>query len=277
MASIAKVLTATDLHQVKAKYESLAAAVKAHQPDVLALVGDFLDMVGVEDRFTVEECAGFLTKLPCRDILFIRGNHEDANWWEFAEAWSKTGRSLNALHGESLISGPLLMVGFPCAMGNDTAFLGTREPLPEDAVVWLSKLLRKHGPAMRTLWLIHETPTGTPLSQRNSPVAGNPDWNSAIERFSPWLTISGHDHQTPLNNKCWNHRIGQTICVNVGQSESGPLHYCLVEAEFAGTKVSLPTKLKVTAYPWEQSLTLTERASRLPSRFKRTKTAGSSN
>jgi len=80
--------------------------------------------------------------------------------------------------------------------------------------------------------------------------------NDAVERFCPWITIAGHDHETPMINKCWHHRIGQTVCVNAGQSDSGPLHYCLVEAEFTGTKVSLPARLKVTAYPWAQSLTL---------------------
>ena len=174
--------------------------------------------------FTLAECAHLLAELPCREILFVRGNHEDHIWWEFAEAWTRTGRSLNALHGETSIAGPLLVVGFPCAMGEETAFLGAREPLPQDPNAWLSRLLRKHGPGMRTLWLMHETPTGTPLSQGGSPVGGNSDWNSAIERFSPWLTISGHDHQTPLANKCWHHRISQTVCVNAGQAD---LAHCI--------------------------------------------------
>jgi len=116
---------------------------------------------------------------------------------------------------------------------------------------------------MRTLWLMHEPPTGTRLSQKGTVVAGNPNWNNAIERFSPWLTISGHDHQTPLKNKCWHHKIGQTVSINVGQSDSGPLHYCLVEAEFTGNRISLPAKLKVTAYPCEQSLTLPEQGGAL--------------
>jgi len=174
VATSIKVLTATDLHQAKSLYRGLAEAVKVHRPNVLALVGDFLDMAdGVEEMFTLEECAHFLAQLPCQDILFVRGNHEDQVWWEFAEAWSKTGRKLIALNGEPFIVGSLLGVGFPCAMGDETAFLGTREPLPDDPNVWLSKLLREHGPAMRTLWLMHEIPTGTPLSQGCSPVAGN--------------------------------------------------------------------------------------------------------
>lgn len=257
MATTIKVLTGTDLHQSKSLYQGLAEAVRAHRPDVPALVGDFLAMVdGLEERFTVEECALFLSELPCQDIIFVRGNHENHVWWEFAEVWTKFGRKLNDLHGVPFIAGSLILVGFPCAMGDEAAFLGTREPLPQDPNTWSAKLLRTKGPGMRTLWLIHKTPTGTPLSQCGSPVAGNPAWNDAIEQFSPWLTIPGHDHQTSMANKCWQHRIGQAVCVNAGQSTSGPLHYCSVEAEFMGTEVSLPNKLSITAYPWGQSITL---------------------
>jgi hypothetical protein len=75
-------------------------------------------------------------------------------------------------------------------------------------------------------------PAGTPLSKRGSLVEGNPEWVSATTRFSPWLVIAGHDHLTPIRSGRWYHRIGQTTCVNVGLTDKGPLHYCLVEAEF---------------------------------------------
>jgi Icc-related predicted phosphoesterase len=103
---------------------------------------------------------------------------------------------------------------------------------------------------------MHEPPAGTPLSERGSLVEGNPDWVTAIERFSPWLTVSGHDHITPIRSNCWHHRIGQTTCVNAGQTDHHPLHYCLVEAEFESQAPSLPTKLEVTAYPWQETLAL---------------------
>ena len=80
------------------------------------------------------------------------------------------------------------------------------------------KLISKQGAAARTFWLIHEPPTRTPLSRKEGPLAGNPQWNDAIERFSPWLTTSGHDHESPLANKCWYCQVGQTVCVNVGQT-----------------------------------------------------------
>lgn len=259
-----KILTATDLHCVESLYRQLAEVVELHHPDALALVGDFLDMGGSRHKqLSNLECARGLSHMPCAHVIFTRGNHEDSNWWEFVEAWTGAGREVQALHGEAFSIGPLLVLGFPCAMGNDAGFVGTREPLPEDPNVWLSNLLQAHGPAVRTLWLMHEPPCGTPLTERVGPVSGNPLWNDAIERFSPWLTISGHDHNTPVTNKRWYHRIGQTVCVNVGQPDSGSLHYCVVEAEFTSSKVSLPSKLTVTAYPWEESLTLPEQGSRL--------------
>jgi Icc-related predicted phosphoesterase len=80
-------------------------------------------------------------------------------------------------------------------------------------------------------------------------MAGNPEWVDAIERFHPWMTISGHDHRSPLANKRWHHKVGQTICVNAGQPDPARLHYCLVEAAFGRSKPSLPSILKVTAFP----------------------------
>ncbi|MCX6924460.1 MAG: metallophosphoesterase [Verrucomicrobia bacterium] len=250
-----KILTATDLHCIESLYRELAEAVKLHQPDLVALVGDFLDIAGSEHKqFSQAECTKCLSELPCSNILFTRGNHEDANWWEFAEAWAATGREANALHGESFITGPLVVTAFPCALGDETAFVGIREPLPTEPGDWLSRLLRKHGPAMRTLWLMHEPPTGTPLTEKAGPVSGNPLWNDAIERFSPLLVISGHDHRTPIEEDRWYARLGRTVVVNTGQTDSGPLHYTVIEAEFSRNTPSLPSAMKVTAYPWNKSI-----------------------
>jgi len=257
MVKCVNVLAVTDLHRRKRLYEALEKAVAEHRPEVVALVGDFLD--AGEDRtgqFTDEECAGFLARLPCQEIVFVRGNHEEDGWRQFAAAWAKSGRKLNALHGEVFAHGPLLLVGFPCLLGDETAYLGAREPLPADPGAWLPDLLRAHGPAMRTLWLMHEPPAGTPLSETRGPVAGNREWTEAIERFSPWLTLSGHDHQTPLINRRWYYQLGQTICVNLGQPDTGLLHYCLVQAEFGRSASTLPAKLQVTAFPFKKTVTL---------------------
>jgi Icc-related predicted phosphoesterase len=255
MGNIVKTLTAADLHRGKRLYDELARAVAAHKPDVVALVGDFLDALGTaSEQYPTPEAATLLSNLPCQEIVFVRGNHEDSDWWNFADAWAKTGRKLTALHGEVFLHGPLAIVGFPCGLGDETAYLGIREPLPEPPDKWLSKLVRRYGPVMRTLWLLHEPPTGTPLTEKSGPVSGNPAWNEALARFSPWLTVSGHDHQSPIINKRWHHKVGHTTCVNLGQTSDGPLHYGLIEARFPKGTPCLPSQMRISAFPWNQSL-----------------------
>ena len=251
------VLTVADLHRNSVLLRELRDAVAKHKPDLVALVGDFLHGFDDEEgRETTAVCAEMLSQLACPEIVCVRGNHEDSAWLQFAQAWQKLGRPLHALHGEAFSYGPLTLIAFPCLMGDETAFVGDRAPLPLELDKWLPEVMLKAGRAARTLWLMHEPPVGNPLSQAGSLVEGNPDWNSAIERFRPWITISGHDHATPIKRKRWYHRLDATVCVNVGQSDRGPLHYCVVEAEFAGEASGLPTTMNVTAYPWNETVTL---------------------
>lgn len=257
MSRTIKVLTVTDLHQVRSLYELLGKSVASHQPDIVALVGDVLDGLGGHaGQLGTAECAAFLGRLPCKEVVFVRGNHEDSNWWEFLAAWQVTGRPLHALDRSVFVHGPLVIVGFPCLMGDETAFVESlstgedrRERYDEDLLAWLPKALLPHGAAARTLWLMHEPPAGTPLSKAGSVVGGNPKWTSAIERYSPWLTVSGHDHVTPRRSGRWHCRVGRTICVNAGQTDSEPLHYCVITAEFTSAKPALPRRLTVQMHP----------------------------
>jgi predicted phosphodiesterase len=133
MATIVKIIAAADLHRRKCLYEDLASAVQLHRPDVVALVGDFLhDGDQKPALFSEADCARFLCDLSAPEIVFVRGNHEDDAWSHFEAAWRKTGRPLNALHGEVFHYGPLALTGFPCSLGLEDAFLGGREPLPDD-------------------------------------------------------------------------------------------------------------------------------------------------
>jgi hypothetical protein len=163
---------------------------------------------------------------------------------------------MHALHDEAFVDGPLVAVGFPCDLGDETAFVGNRKPLPFPPHQWLSSLLRQPGPGMRTPWLMHEPPRGTPLTVRSGPVSGNQLWNEAIERFSPWLVISGHDHGTPVRMRKWHARFAHSLVVNVGQTAAGPLHHILIEGQFPMKSKSLPSALRITAYPDGRSLLL---------------------
>ena len=263
-----RVLTVADLHQKQKHYGSLARAVSKHQPDVVAIVGDWLDIGRERDRdqFSIESCADLLSGLPTRHVVFVRGNHEDLNWPDFIHAWPLKKRPLVALCGTVFTVGPLAMVGFPCHQGLEEAWCQTlpkagnevtadhtlsgRSCLPLDPESWLAPLLRRVGVGARTLWLMHEPPIARPLAH---PLSCNPAWTGAVESFRPLLVVSGHDHLMPLRNNTWHAKLGDSVCVNVGQNTSD-LHYCVLDFEFQQEQPGLPTNVTVQAFPWRQQI-----------------------
>lgn len=252
-----RLLTVSDLHQSETLYRQLAEAVARHRPDGVALIGDFLDVLGVgKGQLTARACAEAVAALPVREVVVVRGNHEDWNYVGFGDALRTAGREVVTLHGEACEVGPLTVLGFPTRLGDQTAFTLTKEPLAAHWEGWLPRVVRRIGPAARALWLMHEPPLGTPLSMPSGPIAGNPDWTAGIKRFQPWLVVSGHDHETPGRNGRWHHALGPTRVVNVGQSDGGVLHYVLIEATYAPGHRGLPRRMRVTGHPWDQSFEL---------------------
>ncbi|SPE50798.1 conserved hypothetical protein [Verrucomicrobia bacterium] len=88
MSTKTTVLTVTDLHRSAALLAALREAVVRYKPNLVALVGDVLH--GFDDnsyRMSVLGSAKLLSQLPCAEIVFVRGNHEDDAWSLFADAW----------------------------------------------------------------------------------------------------------------------------------------------------------------------------------------------
>lgn len=256
-----RVLAVTDVHQVKWMYRALEDAVQQHKPDILALVGDFLfGGIPRSAHYSEEECAARLAKLPC-EIIFVRGNHEMENWEPFVKSWLKSGRALHIPHGDTTVLGPLVVTGFPCTFGNEESFLMGRPDVDYDVTTWFPAIFDRYGPAALTLWLLHEPPALTKLCAEEGLMAGVEEWREAIQKYQPWLTVSGHDHETPVFDGFWRDRIGRTTCLNLGQpvrltKKTKALHYSLMDFEFAGSEPSLPQRVAVTAYPWNETLVL---------------------
>ena len=249
------VLTVADLHQSRKLYADLVKAVDEHKPDVVAIVGDCLHMgEDMEARLNVEECAAALSSLHCKDVVFVRGNHEDENWLGFVKHWRRSPRPLTTLHGEVFKIGQLAIVGFPCLLGSEEFFIDPREPLPANPEEWLLSHMKEYGEAAQTLWLMHEPPRGTILSQNNGPTEGNQEWTDAIKRFAPWLIVCGHDHHTPIENKRWYCEVGSGTCVNAGQTDHATLHYAVIKSKFTIESPGLPSKISITAYPWQETI-----------------------
>ena len=178
-----------------------------------------------------------LAQLPV-PFYFVRGNHEDENWLDFRCAWEAVRKTApTRLNGDFTRIGEIGVVGFPCAMGMEEAFSEGRCLGSEHYSYWLDKQLSEHGDAAKQLWIMHEPPTGTLLTEAGSVVEGHLWWRDAIEEHQPKLVICGHDHQTPIRRNTWQVTIGETEVVNVGQNMDGPLHATLVTSDAVGLKV----------------------------------------
>ncbi len=247
---VVRVLTVADLHLRRTLYDQLTEAVEEHEPDVVALVGDFIDFDWNNARHAkgflpMEEASQRLNSLAVPNIICVRGNHEDANWLDFVP-----GR-IQSLNGSAFCLGPLVITGFPCLMGDETWFLEGAASVPSDAGQWFPKILRHYGPAARTLWLMHEPPDLTRLSMRSGPLSGNWEWREAIERYFPLAVVFGHDHQTPWRGGFWNDRIGNSLCLNAGQGND-QLYYFVIDATFEAESRSLPVSMVITHFPTKE-------------------------
>lgn len=263
-----RVLTVTDLHQRHVLLPELARAVAIHQPDLVAIVGDVLEAVPrlAIEQVSASECAAQLAALSVPHLLFVRGNHEDNNWEDFVCAWPHSRRPLVALYGTAYTAGPLTIVGFPCHSGSEfmwcrhlEASRDCMQSAPEHCRVelpvaygrWLPQLLRQTGPAGRTLWLLHEPPLAEPLAAERS---CNREWQRAVERYRPMLSVSGHHHQP----KTWHALLEGTVCVTVGQEEN-TLRFCILDFHFPSARPALPTRIEVVAHPAQHRLQIEPR------------------
>ena len=224
-----RILIATDLHQRAVLYEALVRLCDEVKPDAVILGGDFLHGTGLlpygkTRQLTPTQCAVELQAVSM-PVFFVRGNHEDENWFEFRDAWkAMRGLTPNRLNGSFAMIGDVGVVGFPCAMGQEEAFSEGRPLGSEHCGYWLPTLLDDYGDAARQLWVMHEPPTGTRLSAPGSVVEGHAWWRDAIEEHQPHIVVCGHDHGTPIKNGVWQEQTGRTTVINVGQNMDGPLH-----------------------------------------------------
>lgn len=234
-----RILIATDLHQRAVLYKALIKLDAEIKPDAIILGGDFLHHTGMlpygeTPQLTPTQCSEELQAIAA-PLLFVRGNHEDENWFEFRDAWKSLRTSAPVrLNGGFANIGGIGVVGFPCFMGYQMPFSEGERLGCERYQYWFKLLLADHGDDATLLWIMHEPPTGTQLSEEGSPVEGNAWWRDAIEEHQPELVVCGHDHTTPLERDVWQDKIGKTNVINVGQNMDGPLHATLVESSGAG-------------------------------------------
>ena len=92
----------------------------------------------------------------------------------------------------------------------------TRPTIEED----LRELALLGDPA-RTVYVCHTPPYGTDLDQMHGGASiGSPALRAFIEREQPLLTLHGHVHESPRMSGSITDRLGETVCVNPGDSRT---------------------------------------------------------
>lgn len=94
----------------------------------------------------------------------------------------------------------------------------------------------------RTLYVFHSPPFGTGLDlTRSGEAVGSRAIRDFIERHQPSVTLHGHVHEAPEMTGTYADHIGNTLCVNPGQSPS-ILHAVVFDLD------DLPGSLRHTVY-----------------------------
>jgi hypothetical protein len=81
--------------------------------------------------------------------------------------------------------------------------------------------LAKVADPKKTVYVIHDPPYGTNLDVLyNGQHIGSAAVRRFIERHQPPLVLSGHIHESPKASRKIKDLIGNTLCVNPGQTEA---------------------------------------------------------
>jgi len=92
--------------------------------------------------------------------------------------------------------------------------------------------LPKPGASGRTIYVIHAPPFGLGLDVIN---LGEKVGSQAVSRFinkkRPLLTLHGHIHESPAISGIWKAKIGETLCIQPGQTKANTLSYALIDLE----------------------------------------------
>jgi Icc-related predicted phosphoesterase len=100
----------------------------------------------------------------------------------------------------------------------------------------LASLAAQSEPA-RTIYVLHCPPYGTTLDRlEDGRSVGSRAVRAFIERYQPPLTLHGHIHESPLVSGSFVDRIGQTLCVNPGQTAER-LHAVIFDTDDPGASL----------------------------------------
>jgi len=224
--------------------------------DLLPKTGDFTSLIEEQRRFIVDTLRALLLAFrdsnPAVDVLLMMGNDDFSINMHLFEDMEEEGL-LKLLHMRvhPLAEG-LSIAGYGCVRptpfsckdweryddqqkilqpGPYKPVVSTLDGLLDiDEQEWyashptieddLEQLARMSEPK-RTIYVLHDPPCDTNLDLLyNGQHIGSMAVRRFIERYQPPLILSGHIHEAPRVSGKITGRIGETLCVNPGQTEA---------------------------------------------------------
>jgi len=94
--------------------------------------------------------------------------------------------------------------------------------------------LPKSTQGLKAIFVFHDPPYGIGLDHcKNDELVGSKAMARFIEQSEAYMSFHGHIHESPDMSGKWYNKLGNTICIQPGQTEFGnsKLHYVIVDTE----------------------------------------------
>jgi Icc-related predicted phosphoesterase len=209
-------LIVADLHYSLPQFDWLLSA--APQFDLVIFAGDALDIGSAVDfRAQIVVVKKYLSLLASlTKVILCSGNHdldERNPEGEKISRWIGDVREFGiACDGDSLTIGETLFTVCPWWDG----------PLVKQRIDDQLREAATRRPK-RWIWVHHAPPANSPTSWGGKRYFGDVELVQWIERYQPFMVISGHVHQSPfIPEGSWFDRLGETWTFNAGLEPGRP-------------------------------------------------------
>lgn len=106
----------------------------------------------------------------------------------------------------------------------------TTVPRMEDCLTNLPKPTEGY----KSIYVLHDPPYGVGLDNcKDGDKPGSKSIAKFLEQSNAYMSLHGHIHEAPKYSGVWYAKLGNTICIQAGQTEFGelPLHYVIVDTD----------------------------------------------
>ena len=264
---------ACDVHGDKNKYEKLLEKAKIENIEYIVLGGDLYPKKGdrkiIQPEFIENWLGDYFERLQKNNIkcILIPGNDDIEQCDERFNALCSQFSNIFNINRIKLDIEDISFIGLPDVL--DNPFENKNRVLMEDGLemepqrspeIWINKgtkkltvdewrvyretnvekmrdvltKLPKTDNNKKTIYVLHDPPYGIGLDMCfNGKCVGSKDIARFIERSNAYMSLHGHIHESPRMSEKWYNKLGNTICIQPGQTEFGDskMMYVIIDTE----------------------------------------------